>query len=506
MHLARAEASPLAHCPLHQTWLHPYDLRVPGQFGRLRRIRALRRSLQSGAAVSLENRARHRESVGHDDYALERIPPESQYPWWPMAIQRFGQLSALFQFFIGATLGLGMSFRNAFLALTFGALVLEVVAVFTGIIGQREGLSTSVLARWTGFGQGGSALIGLAIAISLVGWFGVQSAIAARGLVDLIGVLPEWAWSLAFGLAVTAIVVHGFRWMAWTACIAAPAMLALAGWSIITELSRYSLEDLVTSAPTGPSISLAEGTVLVAGGFIIGSIVAPDMTRFNRSTSDIVKQTVVGIALGEYVIGLIGVLLAHALRTTDVAANVTTTSGAIGPLVILAATVKINDWNLYSASLGVVNFAHTVLGRRIDRALTTIGLGVLGSVLAAVGVLDRFTDFLALLGVAFPPVAGIMIAEYFVVRAFAGELAVGVEAGREARDLPESSPRWVPATLLVWLVAALVGKYVVWGLGSLNALVVAFILYAALGKLGLVRSVGRSRREEGLVPAPAASH
>jgi len=36
-------------------------------------------------------------------------------------MQRFGQISALSQFLLGATLGFGMTFWSAFWALTFGA-------------------------------------------------------------------------------------------------------------------------------------------------------------------------------------------------------------------------------------------------------------------------------------------------------------------------------------------------------------------------------------------------
>lgn len=45
-------------------------------------------------------------------------------------------------------------------------------------------------------------------------------------------------------------------------------------------------------------------------------------------------------------------------------------------------------------------------------------------------------------------------------------------------------------TLVIWLVASLVGQYVTAGLGSVNSLVAAFLLYVACGKLGLVREVG----------------
>ena len=82
---------------------------------------------------------------------------------------------------------------------------------------------------------------------------------------------------------------------------------------------------------------------------MVGAVITPDMTRFNRSAADVVKQTLVGVTLGEYVIGLSGVLLAHAVGSSDVIAIVTSSVGLVGTLVIVAGTLKINDWNLYSS-------------------------------------------------------------------------------------------------------------------------------------------------------------
>ncbi|MFG2078564.1 purine-cytosine permease family protein [Nonomuraea maritima] len=438
-------------------------------------------------------------AVGVDDYAVTRVPEGARHSWVSVAVQRFGQISALSQFLLGATLGFGMGFWQAFLALTLGAVILEVVAVLIGVIGVREGLSTSVLARWTGFGRAGSALIGLAVAISLIGWFGIQSAVSAQGLASLVGGLPEWGWSLVFGLLVTAIVLWGFNLMAWTAYLAVPAFLILVGWSITSELSKHDLGALIASAPPGPQLSLLQGTTLVAGGFIVGAIITPDMTRFNRSVADVVKQTLVGVTLGEYVIGLAGVLLAHAVGTSEITTIVTSSVGWVGVLVIVVGTIKINDWNLYSSGLGLVTFIDTVFGKRLHRGLTTAVMGIVGSVLAAAGILDQFTEFLTLLGVAFPPIAGIMVAEYFVVRRWRGEL----EAARARGTVPDTAPKWVPATLVIWLIAALVGKYVEVGFGSINALVVAFVLYVVAGKLGLVRGVGTSRTAD-VATVPAA--
>ncbi|MGP4021285.1 purine-cytosine permease family protein, partial [Saccharopolyspora sp. 5N708] len=425
-------------------------------------------------------------SVGVDDYALTRVPSGARYSWWSVAVQRFGQVSALSQFLLGATLGFGMTFWDAFLALTLGAVVLEVVAIFVGVIGAREGLSTSMLARWTGFGRAGSALIGLAIAISLIGWFGIQSAVSAKGLVSLVGGLPEWGWALVFGLIVTAIVLRGFGSMAWVAYVTVPAFLVLVGWSIGVELTQHDIGALLASAPPGPQLSLLEGTTLVAGGFITGAVVTPDMTRFNRTVGDVVKQTLVGITLGEYVIGLAGVLLAHAVRSAEITTIVTSSVGWVGILVVVAGTVKINDWNLYSSGLGLVNFVGTVFGKKLNRGVATAAFGLIGSVLAAGGILDEFTGFLTVLGVVFPPIGGIMVAEYFIVRRWRGEL----EAARAVGEVPDESPNWVPATLLIWAVSALVGGFVEIGLPSINSLALAFVLYAVAGKLGLVRGVG----------------
>ncbi|MBN7793536.1 purine-cytosine permease family protein [Microbacterium esteraromaticum] len=422
-----------------------------------------------------------------DDFALSRVTPEARKPWFGIAVQRFGQVSALSQFLLGATLGFSMTFGEAALAFLFGSIILEVIMCVVGIIAQREGLNTALLARWTGFGEIGASLVGLAIGISLIGWFGIQSAISAQSLDVLMpGAMPVWAWSLLFGLVVTAIVAFGFVGMQWLANVTVPLFLILVGWSVISELSRHDLNELLTGPPPGPSMSVWTGTGIVAGGLIVGAIITGDMTRFNRSKVDVIKQTVVGVSLGEFVIGLSGVLLAHAAASGDIVAIITSSVGLVGLLIVLTGTLKINDWNLYSSTLGLVNFISTAFGRNLHRVTTTIVLGVVGSVLAAVGILGQFTDFLIVLSVAFPPIAGIMIAEYYFVRRWRGDL----DDTRDAGTLPETAPRIVPATIAVWVLSALVGYFVTWGIPSLLSLFLSMVLYTVVGKLGLVRGVG----------------
>lgn len=438
-----------------------------------------------------------------NDFALSRVTPDAQRPWFGIAVQRFGQVSALSQFLLGATLGYSMTFADAALALILGSIILEVIMCVVGIIGQKEGLNTALLARWTGFGEIGASLVGLAIGISLIGWFGIQSAISAESLDVLMpGVMPAWMWSLIFGLAVTAIVVFGFKGMQMLANITVPLFLVLVGWSVISELSKHSFIDLITSPAPGPTMSVWAGTGIVAGGLIVGAIITADMTRFNRSRADVIKQTVVGVSLGELVIGLSGVLLAHAAASGNIVAIVTSAIGFVGLLIVITGTLKINDWNLYSSSLGVVNFISTTFNKNVNRVTITLMLGIGGSVLAAAGILAQFTGFLIILGVAFPPIAGIMVAEYFIVKRWRGEL----DATREAGTLPATAPRIVPATIIIWVVSAGIGYFVTWGIPPILALLTSMVLYIIAGKLGWVRGIGSTRTIQAEQPVATLVH
>jgi cytosine permease len=317
-------------------------------------------------------------------------------------------------------------------------------------------------------------------------------AVFAEGLHSLIKGLPLWGWCMITGFGVTVLVLKGFKAMGWTAFATVPAFLALAGWAMSVQLSHHGIGDLIASPPFGRPMSIATGATIVAGSYIVGAVTTPDMTRFNRSAGDVVKQTLLGVSLGEYVVGLAGVLLAYAVRSSDVVAIITVSSGAAGVVILISATVKINNWNLYSASLGLINSVESLTGVRLHRVAVTVGIGVFGSILAAAGIVRRFVDFLTLLGVLTPPVAGIMAAEYFIVRRWRPAL----DASRPLRRLPEAEPAWVPATIVVWAGAALVGwlsEHHRWpGVPALSSLLVAGVGYMTAAGLGLVRGGRRT--------------
>lgn len=447
---------------------------------------ALKTGDETVATVEVE------QGLVRDDYAMSRVPASARYSWYSVAMQRLGQLSALAQFMLAAYIGAGMTFWNAMLAILLGSVLLEVVTIFTGIAGVKEGLATSVLARWTGFGLIGSALVGLAFCISLTGWFAYQNEVFGMGLHSIFPGIPAWVFCLVGGLIVTLVVINGFSSMNWVAWVTVPAFVILCLWSVLSELQKHSLGELVSSPPPGEPISLAAGATFVAGGFIVGAIFTPDMSRFNRTPADVVKQTVVGVTLGEFFVGVIGVLLVHAVKGASenpsmVVAIIQGTVGPIGVLILCVSIIKINDWNLYPSGLGLTNAIHGLFGIRLNRAWVTAILGLVGSVLSAFGISQSFAGFLSELGILFPPIAAIMIADYFVVRSWRKELS----ESHERMALPSIAPSIVPAGLIAWAVGWAFGKFTFlipgflmpFHIPAVTSLLVAFVVYIIVAKV-----------------------
>lgn len=409
-----------------------------------------------------------------DDFSLSRVPAEARLPMWEVLLVRIGALTALSQFMLGAALGYGMTFWQAFWATMLGSVVLEIVSLLMGIAGAREGLSTSLLARWTGFGKYGSSIIGAVISIGLIGWFGIQNAVFAKGFDEALnGALGFPLAATLTGLFVTAIVIFGFKWLSWTAKIAVPGFLAVIGYGIYKVLRDHSLVELINSPHPGPALSLGVAATMVAGGFMIGAVITPDMSRYCRNGKDVFWMTLIGTFTGELGVNMIAVLMAHAVGSDDVVTIVLQTAGWLGAAIVIFATVKINDLNLYSASLGLSNLIDSIFNKKINRGLITLVIGIIGTVLSVLGILEKFQNFLVFLGVWIPPIAGIMIVDYFVLKRSRKLLDESRMQGR----LPEYSESINPVTLISWALGFLAGYFIEYGIPSLNSLLVSGIVY-----------------------------
>src|SRR5699024_6428053 len=108
----------------------------------------------------------------------------------------------------------------------------------------------------------------------------------------------------------------------------------------------------------------------------------------------------------------------HVAKSDDVISIIMGTSGILGTIILITATLKINDFNLYAPSLGIVNILDIGFNKQLNRTFVTIVLGTIGTLLSVFGILNQFTGFLTILGVALPPVGAIIAIEYFVIRRY----------------------------------------------------------------------------------------
>ncbi|MBP6120933.1 MULTISPECIES: purine-cytosine permease family protein [Providencia] len=417
-----------------------------------------------------------------EDYSLARVPQSARRPFYEVLILRIGALACVSQVMLGAALGYGLTFWQAFWATMLGSVILQVVSWGLGAAACREGMSISLLSRWAGFGKLGSALIGGAIAISLMGWFGVQNGFFADGMYKATNVLTPGTWSLITGIAVTVITVYGYRFLSITANISTPLFLFALGWATYNLLSGHDISTLINATePAGPLMTMPAAITMVAGGFIIAAVTTPDISRFMKGPKDVFWMTLIGTFFGELFVNMIAVLMALALRTSQVFDLMMALTGLLGASIVIFSTIKMNDINLYSSSLGFSTLLNAIFNKHFDRRYLTWVIGIFGTIASMLGILDNFIGFLIYLGIAIPPVAGIMVVDYYLLKRDRKELDITREQG----ILPPSCEAYNPITLFVWLLAVIVGWATSelgpfnadFGVPALNSLLTGAVIY-----------------------------
>ncbi|MDR5617043.1 cytosine permease [Arsenophonus sp.] len=413
-----------------------------------------------------------------DNYPTNRVPTNIRLSFLSVTLVHAGMLTALDQFMLGAVLGNSMT-----LAIFISSIIFGIITFGLGFAGMKEGLSSSLLARWCGFGRIGSILVSLTIAISLIGWFGVQNAVFAKGLNYALGHKLGFEWSATLsGIFLTILVAFGFKALRFTAWIAVPFFVIVILFISAGILEHHNSMDLIQSVPGGETITLSSAITLIMGGCIVATLITPDMSRYSKNSRQVFWMVMVSIILGEFVINGLAILLARALNTADVVTIMTQAAGGIGLLVVIFSTLRVNDINLYSSSLSIVNSISVLTGKKVNYTIITLAIGIIGTTLSVLGILDRFVGFLTILGVVFPPIiVGVMLTDYFIIKTHRNIL-------QETQQL-EKIPANKDTPLIGWnavcacIIASIIGITVEVGIPTINSLLAACIIYGLLSKI-----------------------
>ncbi len=415
----------------------------------------------------------HLHSPG-EDFSADPVPDEETVNGFHVALVLIGIAITIPAFLTGSQLGLAMGLNNVAIAIPVGAAVLCVIGCLAATIAAQSRLTTYMIIQFS-FGTSGAKLVNMVISITIFGWFTVTAAFFGesiqQALKDIWGVSGGLAGNLSLliilgSLLVIVTTVFGFRAIDKLAQLAVPLLFAALIWLVYLALEDATLASL--ESYSADAMTLGQGITAVIGGFIVGAVILPDYCRYVKNTRHGLLASILhfGIAY-PLILLMLAVVAIHSGEKNFINIMTGMGLGVMGLLVLIFATWTTNTGNLYSNAL-VLKTIFT----GVPQWMIVVVAGLLGTLLAVIGIADYFIGFLIFLGISIPPIAGIYIADYFFVH---------------KRNYDVSSLRKQPAiaypAFIAWLIASVVAWlttndfFTLTSIPACDAIVIAFILY-----------------------------
>ncbi|MDF9407884.1 cytosine permease [Pelotomaculum isophthalicicum JI] len=351
-----------------------------------------------------------------EQFGLDPVSkPERTATWVDLFIIWSDISLCLPSFIIGAMLIPALSWSEAVSVNFWGNLVVGVLIVLGGYYGTKTGCPAVMYGRLV-FGYPlGQWFPTAFLLVSTLGWYAVMTAMTGEALDMIIkettGFSSPLFMIILVGVLNASTAVMGYQRIRLLAWLSAPLLSLLCIWMTIKVLSLTALPSAFQYQPTG-AVSYAQGMDLVIGGFISGAFVASDFSRYARSNRDSWFGTFPGAFLISFLLGLLGMLSVVATGDWNPVTVVDSFGMGIPALLfILLANWTTNHTVLYSSGLALTN-ALPRLGRWKNTALC----GVTGIALAVAGLTGLIQSWLMLLSCIFPPLIGVVLTDFLLVR------------------------------------------------------------------------------------------
>ncbi|HEX4152925.1 MAG TPA: cytosine permease [Steroidobacteraceae bacterium] len=390
----------------------------------------------------------------------------AQVSAWRIVLILLAVMIALPGFVIGAELSFALGASRAVPAALLGGAILAAVAALSGAAGARSRKSTYQLIA-DAFGTQGAKVANAVLGFSILGWYGVIAMMLGRaltGVSPLLAVTPVWLLALAGCVLTTVTTMFGFRALDLLSAITSPLKVVLLLWTFFTAL-RGGLTPVFAFVPAGHT-NLSTGISMVAGGLIVGAVLAPDVCRFARTPWHAAAGAAMAYGLCFPAVLLLAGFPSLAVGNKDLIIIMITLGLGLPALLIVALTAwSTNTFNLYSATL----VGKTVRPNAPHWKISLIA-GAVGTALGLAGVSDLLVPYLLWLGICIPPIAG----AYLVNVALGGPT--------------DASRAWRVEALIAWaLGSAWAALPSTWGwritpVPALDSILVCAAVYAALRK------------------------
>lgn len=376
---------------------------------------------------------------------------------------------------VSAQIGGSLGYSTAAAAFAVGSLVLGVMGAMTSYVGARARLSTYLLTEFA-FGRTGAKVANLAVALSLIGWYGVISNFlgqaAQQMLLEAFGVsVPVFVTVLIASSLMIYITILGFKGINKLALYLVPIMIAFLLYAAFRSVTGSDGAGVERTA----AFTFQTAVSAVVGSYIAGVIIQPDYSRFAKSRAGAVWSVFIALGIVFPIVQFLSAIPSLSVGNPDLLAVMAVLGLSIPAFFLLTLGAwSSNVLCLYSSGL---SFATLVKGVTLKQIIAVIG--VIGTSIAFVPAQGYLINFLVVLGVVIPPIGAIYLVEAFVVRKFNFDFAL----------LENEQPIKFGA-LAAWGLssafgfAAQSGVATITTVASIDSLIAATILYFVIARAG----------------------
>lgn len=414
------------------------------------------------------------QSQVFEDDAFKPVPESSRHSWWKTSFVWAGSSICVPVIMIGAMLIAGLTMPEMILATIIGSAILSAIFCLQGMEGTDLGLPTAILARGAFGKEGAGIIISFILASTLVCWAGSDCQVAGESFLQILAMndmhFNREITIIVLGLIMLTVSIFGEKIITKLNMVAVPALILLCLYGIIT---CFPLVDWTLLEQPVQPISLLEGVALVVGAQAVGSTIAPDYHRFCRSRKESCMAILIGIPPYLLFLMVAGAIMGAATGESDITIVVANLGlPIIGLIVLVLATWTTMATDAYTGGLAITSLLHLSGAKR---AVATAIAGCCGIGLAVFGIMDYFQDFLNVMAAAIPPVAGVMIADYWILRKGKKEFW---------RETPGINWFGIGAMVL----GAAVALFVPVGISTVNGVLVSLVAYVVLAKFFLKKN------------------
>lgn len=395
----------------------------------------------------------------------------------------------------GVLAGGGLSLGEISASILIGYGLICAYMIFIGMQACDTGLPVSVMASGALGEKGARYIISILLAIACVGWFGIQSATCgsafANMLASMMGTEATPAMvticSLIWGVIMLATACAGFKGLKWLNYIAVPLLVIVCLYGLVAGIVKNDGGAAIANYAPEASQGMVFGISMVVASFALGGVISADYCRFAKSRGDVVKSSIVGVIPAGLFMLLTGALMSIVTGEYDISAILASLGVPfIGLVALVLATWTTNVTNAYSGGLALSN----LLGFDESKFKITTGIaGGIGTLLAAFGLLNAFQGFLSLMSGLIPPLAGVLIAAYWIVGkgkkenfkmrpGFSAPGVISFLVGAVLACITGGTFANFPG-----LVAALPFLNTPFFVGPVNGIIVSLVLYVLLSKI-----------------------